>query len=250
METVVFNNTIEEALSTPCTSVYEALSKALSVVMAHNGREYVDPDIIAQRWHFPLSSYYQVPTWSVLKHDLELASKGALEVRLKSVSFSNAQEDHRIAELVRGSLTNIDSETLLELNKEATARGFRKRNGSKSKNYIQFIDEKYSEVLESVKESAVLKARWAINALQRQQADALDSQETRDWVRKCSHYSELVKDLKAIGVSSEVIGGYQSIVTQYRTQLDAVEARYSDSIKSLETYVENVGLGVKILETT
>jgi hypothetical protein len=246
METVVFNNAVEEALSTPCTSVYEALSKALAAVMLHNGREYVYPDIVAQRWHFPLSSYYQVPNLSVLKHDLELASKGALEVRLKGFSFNNVPEDHRVSDLVCSSLTNIDNETLLELNKKATARGFRKG----SKNYIQFIDESYSKTLESVKESAVLKARWAINTLQCQQADALDCQETRDWVRKCSHYIELVKDLKAIGVSSEVINGYQSIVVQYRTQLDAVEQRYSDAIKSLEVYVENIGLGAKVLETT
>jgi hypothetical protein len=250
METVVFNNAIEEALSTPATSVYEALSKALTAVMAHNGREYVHSDLIAQRWHYPLSSYYQPPTWSTLKHDLELASKGALEVRLKTITFNNAPEDYRVSQLVQSSLTNIDAEVLLELNKQATARGFRKRNGSKSKNYIQFIDEYYPKTLESVKESAVLKARWAINALQRQQVDALDCQETRDWVRKCSHYIELVKDLKAIGVDPKIIEGYQSIVQQYRTQLEAVEVRYSDAIKSLEVYVENVGLGVRLIEAT
>lgn len=250
METVVFNNAIEEALSTPCTSVYEALSKALTEVMLHNGRKYVHVDVIAQRWHYPLSSYYQVPTWNTLKHDLEIAAKGALEVRLKIVTFNNAQEDYRVSQLVRGSLTTIESETLLELNKQATARGFRKRGGSKSKNYIQFIDENYPKVLESVKESAVLKARWGIKTLQRQQADALDSQETREWVHKCSHFIELVKDLKAIRVDSEIIEGYQGIVTQYRTQLDAVEVRYSDAKKSLETYVENIGLGVKLSETT
>jgi hypothetical protein len=250
METVVFNNTIEEALSVPCTSVYEALSRALTAVMVHNGREYVHADIVAQRWHFPLSSYYQIPTWSTLKHDLEIAAKGSLEVRLKGVIFNSAQEDHRISQLVQVSLTNLETETLLELNKEATARGFRKRNGSKSKNYIQFIDEAYPKTLEGVKERAVLKARWAINSLQRQQADALDCQETRDWVRKCSHYIELVKDLKAIGVGPDVIEGYQGVLVQYRTQLDAVEVRYSDAIRVLECYVENIGLGVKILETT
>lgn len=250
METVVFNNAVEEALATPCTSVYEALSKALTAVMIHNGREYVHTDIVAQRWHYPLSSYYQPPTWVNLKHDLEVASKGALEMRLKGVTPSNSQEDYRVSEFVRKALTNVEAETLLELNKQATARGFRKRNGSKSKNYVQFIDENYPKVVVSIKESAVLKARWAVNALQRQQADALDSQETRDWVMKHSHYLELVKDLKAIGVSSEVIEGYQNIVLQYRTQLDAVESRYVEAINSLERYVENIGLGVKILETT
>jgi hypothetical protein len=246
VEVLVFNNAVEESLSVPCTSVYEALSNALTAVMAHSGRDYAHVDVIAQRWHYPLSSYYQVPTWNTLKHDLEIAAKGALEVRLKGVTFNDAQENYRVSQLVQGSLTNLDAEVLLELNKQAVARGFRKG----SKNYIQFFDENYLKALEGVKESAVLKARWGINALQRQQADALDCQETRDWVHKCNHYIELVKDLKAIGADPNIVEGYQSIVTQYRTQLVAVEQRYSDAIKSLELYVENIRLGVRMTEAT
>lgn len=222
MNSVVFNNAVSEMLDNPKVSHYEILANALTAVMSCNGRDYTLSDCVAQRWSNPLKSYYSLPTWAMLKHDLEVVSKGRLETILKTLPLGDPEEDLRVRQLAIKA--KIDSDELAEamLLKGASELGFK----PSSKNHTRFLEEKREFYKDQAKEQAVLNARWGINTLKRQQENALDSRQTREWVHALNHFEEVVKDLKAIGANESLISGYSMVVQQYRSNLRGVEDRY------------------------